>query len=93
MTILQLKLHEMQSCKLTFNSLIVCVWFVINWGYSLKPWRNGLASRRKFAKPELAYGLAKDGQMDSQVGKKRKFHALHWLMCFYNNRLLAINLC
>ena len=53
--------------------------------------------QRKFAKPELAYGLAKGGQTDSQVGsqvaKSRKFHAYHWLMRFYNNRLLAINLC
>ena len=32
---------------------------------------NGLevgASQRKFAKPELAYGLVMDGQTDSQVG-------------------------
>ena len=29
---------------------------------NVKPWPNGLASRRKFAKPELAYGLAKGGQ-------------------------------
>ena len=51
----------------------------------VKPWPNGLASRRKFAKPELAYGLAKVGQTDSQVNsqvtKSRKFHAYHWLMC------------
>ena len=56
---------------------------------------NGLASRSKFAKPELAYGLAKGGQTDSQVGsqvaKSCKFHAYHWLMCSYNNRLLATN--
>ena len=26
------------------------------------------ASQYKFAKPELVYGLAKGGQMDSQVG-------------------------
>ena len=38
------------------------------------------ASQRKFAKPEIAYGLAKVG---SQVAKSRKFHA----------RLLAISLC
>ena len=49
--------------------------------------------QRKFAKPELAYGLAKGGQTDSQVAKRCKFHAYHWLMRFYNNRLLAINLC
>ena len=68
---------------------------------SLKPWPNRLASngtsRRKFSKPELVYGLAKGGQKDSQVGsqvaKSRKFHAYHWLMRFYNNRLLVINLC
>ena len=36
----------------------------------LKPWLNGLASRRKFAKPELAHGLAKGGQTDSQVGSQ-----------------------
>ena len=64
---------------------------------SFKPWPNGLASQRKFAKAEPAYGLAKDGQTDSQVGsqvaKNCKFHAYHWLMRFYNNRLLAINLC
>ena len=55
------------------------------------------ASQHKFAKPELVYGLAKGGQTDSQVGaqvaRSRKFHAYHWLMCFYNNRLLVINLC
>ena len=55
------------------------------------------ASQRKFAKAELAYGLAKGGQTDSQVGsqvaKSRKFHAYHWLMLFYDNRLIAINLC
>ena len=34
------------------------------------------------------------GQTDSQVGSSaRIFHAYHWLMRFYNNRLLAINLC
>ena len=64
---------------------------------SLKPWPNGLASQCKFAKPELAYGLAKCGQtnsqVSSQVAKSRKFHAYHWLMRFYNNKLLAINLC
>ena len=38
----------------------------------LKPCPNGLASRRKFAKPELAYGLAKGGQTDSQVGSQKK---------------------
>ena len=55
------------------------------------------ASQRKFAKPELANGLVKGGQMDSQISsqveKSRQFHAYYWLMCFYNNRLLAINLC
>ena len=55
------------------------------------------ASRNKFAKAKLAYGLAKGGQTDSQVSsqvaKSPKFHAYHWLMHFYNNRLLAINLC
>ena len=54
-------------------------------------------SQRKFAKPELAYGLAKGGQTDSQVSSQitesRKFHAYDWLMRFYNNRLLTINLC
>ena len=67
----------------------------------VKPWPNGLtgrvdASQRKFAKPELAYGLAKGGQTDSQVGSQvaeSKFHAYHWLMRSHNNRLLAINLC
>ena len=63
----------------------------------IKPWPNGLTSQSKFAKPELVYGLAKGGLTDSQVGsqvaKSHKFHAYHWLMCFYNNRLLAINLC
>ena len=63
----------------------------------IKPWPNGLTSQSKFAKPELVYGLAKGGQTDSQVGlqvaKSHKFHAYLWLMCFYNNRLLAINLC
>ena len=39
------------------------------------------------AKPELAYGLAKGGQTDLQVGSH------HWLMRSYNNRLLVINLC
>ena len=53
---------------------------------------QGNASQLKFAKSELAYGLAKGGQTDSQVGsqvaRSRKFHAHHWLMRFYNNRLL-----
>ena len=41
-----------------------------------KTWpTNELASQRKFAKPELEYGLAMGGQMDSQVAKSRKFHA------------------
>ena len=44
---------------------------------------------RKFAKPELAYGLAKGGQTDSQVAKSRKFHAYHWLMRFYNRLLVS----
>ena len=60
----------------------------------LKPWPNGLASGRK---TRIASGLAMGGQTDSQVGsqvaKSRKFHTYHWLMRFYNNRLLAINLC
>ena len=42
------------------------------------------ASQRRFAKPELAYGLAMGGQTDSQVAR---------LMRLYNNRLFAINLC
>ena len=55
-------------------------------------------SQRKFVKPELAYGLAKGGQLDKlqvdlQVAKSHKFHTYHWLMHFYDNRLLAINLC
>ena len=49
------------------------------------------ASQRKFAKPELAYGLAKGGQTDSQVGsqvaKSRKFHAYNWLMTDYLSQL------
>ena len=44
-----------------------------------------------------AWRLSKEGQTDSQVGwqvtKSRKFHAYHWLMRSYNNRLLVINLC
>ena len=46
---------------------------------------------------KLAHGLVKGVQTDSQVGlqvaKNCKFHAYHWLMHFYNNRLLVINLC
>ena len=55
----------------------------------LKPWPNGLASQRKFAKPELAYGLAKCGQTDSQVAKSRKFHAYHWSTCVDLRRLAS----
>ena len=33
---------------------------------------NGLASRSKFAKPELVYGLAKGGQTDLQVSSQVK---------------------
>ena len=51
-------------------------------GVVLNPWPNRLAGRRKFAKPELAYGRAMGGQTDSQVGsqihaspKIRKLHA------------------
>ena len=65
----------------------------MRYGFSFKPWPNGLASRHKFAKPELAYGLAMGGQTDLQKGaQSRKFHAYNWIMCFYNNSLLAINL-
>ena len=39
----------------------------------------------------------KGGQTDSQVGsrvaKSSTFHTYHWLVRFYNNRLLATNLC
>ena len=55
------------------------------------------ASQCKIAKPNLVYGLVKGGQTDSQVSsqvaKNCKFHAHNWLMRFYNNRLLVINLC
>ena len=34
-----------------------------------------------------------DSQVGSQVAKNRKFYAYNWLMRFYNDRLLAINLC
>ena len=57
------------------------------------------ASQRKFAKPELAYcmdlrrGAKRIRKSACKSQKCRKFHAYHWLMCFYNNRLLAINLC
>ena len=33
-----------------------------------------------------------DSQVGSQVAESRKFHAYHWLMRLYNNRLLAIYL-
>ena len=35
-----------------------------------KPWPNGLTSRCKFAKSELAYGFGMGGQMNSQVGSQ-----------------------
>ena len=38
-----------------------------NSDFTVKPWPNGLASRRKFAKPELAHGLAMGRQTDLQV--------------------------
>ena len=42
-------------------------------------------------KPQLAYGLARGGQTDSQVGsqvaKSRKFHAYNWLMTDYLSQL------
>ena len=64
----------------------------MRYGFSFKPWPNGLANRHKFAKPELAYGLAMGGQTDLQKGaQSRTFHTYNWL-CFYNNSLLAINL-
>ena len=78
------------------QSLTVRIWNGIKLVSALSPRQTDPqvhASRRKFAKPELAYGLAKGGQIGLQVTKKRKFHAYHWLMRFYNNRLLAINLC
>ena len=34
-----------------------------------------------------------DLQVGSQIAESRKFHAYHWLMHFYDSRLLAINLC
>ena len=75
----------------------------IKFGIILKPWPNGLASRRKTKQvcklnQNLHTDLRRvakltDSQVGSQVTKSRKFHAYHWLMRFYNNRLLAINLC
>ena len=67
----------------------------------LKSWPNRLTSRRKSTKDCKTRTCVQTcegcGQMDSQVGsqvaKSRKFHAYNWLMRFYNNRLLAINLC
>ena len=93
--------------NLTPRILVACKYIYIYYVVGLvwppfKPWPNGLAIQvnaiqREFAKPELAYGPAKGGQTDSQVGSlvanSRKFHAYHCLMRFYNNSLLAINLC
>ena len=68
--------------------------------FSNKPWPNGLASRRKsmqVCKTRTCVRTCEGwpnrfaSQLASQ--KWRKFHAYHWLMHFYNNRLLAISLC
>ena len=55
-------------------------------------------SQRKFVKQEFVSiqtckGWPNGFTVNSQVAKSRKFHVHNWLMCFYNNRLLAINLC
>ena len=42
--------------------------FLIKWHFSLSDSQVG-ASQRKFAKPELSYGLAVGGQTDSQLAK------------------------
>ena len=57
------------------NSCVWCAFFKLNRG--LNPWPNGLASQRKFAKPELAYGLAMGGQTDSQVHAKKVVNFRH----------------
>ena len=46
-----------------------------------KPWPNGLASQRKFAKPELAYGLAKGGQMTrkSACKSQKNINFMHFI--------------
>ena len=38
---------------------------------SLKPWPNGLASQRKFAQPEFAYGLANVGQTSRPASSRK----------------------
>ena len=58
--------------------------------HSLKPWPNELATRTCVLTCE---GWPNGFASQPQVVKSRTFHAYHWLMRFYNNRLLAINLC
>ena len=66
-------------CKCCFVSKCYCLlcrhtnyntWLKDNNFSALGRWPNGLASQRKFVKPELAYGFAKGGQTDSQVVSK-----------------------
>ena len=80
-----------KHCKEKANTLFVSAYLTFEWTLLFAK------GAQLLAKPELAYGLAKGDQTDSQVGsqvaKNRKFHAYHWLMRFYNNRLLAIKLC
>ena len=54
-------------------------WAEANIASLLKPWPNGLASRPKFAKPELAYGLAKGGQTTrkSACKSQKNVHFTH----------------
>ena len=84
------QIHKTKYTSVSYSAKLLLHEVQFRYLYSIKHWPNGLASQRKFAKPELAYGLAKGGQTDSQVGlqvaKSRKFHAYHSEMAldFFN---------
>ena len=65
---------------------------------SLKPWPNGLASRRKSTQvwKTRTYVRTCEGWTNgfaNRLASRKTFHAYNWLLRFYNNRLIAINLC
>ena len=53
--------------KISVVIIIIIIIIIIMQIRPFKPWPNGLASRCKCAKPELAYGLAMDGQTGSKL--------------------------
>ena len=96
--------NNMASLQWIFVAITVLQWtltlpppapLLIYW---FKPWPNGLASRRKstgkFAKPELRTHGWPNGFASRLASRKKPYISrISLINAFYNNRLLAINLC